>query len=484
MVKKYALWAGPLSCLALVLLLLMNGKDSAYAIAAGVTTWTAIWWMFEPIPLAVTSLLPLALFPTLGVLPQEAIAGAYGNRMVLLLLGGFMLAAAMEKSNVHTRLAMGMIKTFGRKNDKMLILAFMVATALLSMWVSNTATTLALLPIALATIQKSSSKTITVPLLLGIAYAANIGGMGTPIGTPPNIVFMGAYQEQTGNEFGFFEWMCIGIPCVICLLPVAWLWLTRKVSGSSEVVIEDMGPWRSVERRVLIIFAVTALFWVTRSAPFGGWKTWFSDWSWMALVLPFLDSYKESLSEISFKGAHDGYTALFAVVILFLINDGEKHESGEQKKLLDWETASRIPWGILLLMGGGLAIASAFKSTGLTADIAANMSYFVNWPSWLMILTLCLIVSFLTELTSNTATTTLLMPILATVAVGTDMDPMILMIPAAISASCAFMLPVATPPNMIVYGSHLFPVRKMVTEGLILNIIGAAVVTFLCSVLL
>jgi sodium-dependent dicarboxylate transporter 2/3/5 len=355
----------------------------------------------------------------------------------------------MEKSRAHKRIALAMVRACP-KGDKFLVLGFMGTTAFLSMWISNTATTLMMLPMALAVIQGSENKKLTIPLLLGIAFAANVGGIGTPIGTPPNLVMMGAYKNLGFLELSFSDWMTLGIPVTLVMTLVIWLWLTRKVSGKGTVSLPHPGSWSNAEIRTLTIFGLTALAWITRSEPFGGWKTW--------LELP---------------QANDASVAFVAVLLLFCLPSGEK--KGE--RLLDWKTANQIPWGMLILVGAGLCLGEAFKQSGLSQSIASALSGVENLPTLGLILGICLLVTFLTEMTSNTATTNLLMPILGAAALAANLDPKLLMIPAALSASCAFMLPVATIPNAIVFGTGEVSVSRMAREGLVLNLLGAVVVT-------
>ena len=385
------------------------------------------------------------------MLPQEKIAAAYGNELILLMLGGFILSAAMERSGAHRRIALGMVNVMGGHSSRRIVLGFMVAAAALSMWISNTATTLMMLPIALAVIAQSPDKKLAVPLLLAIAYGSSIGGLGTPIGTPPNLVFMQQYEKFTGTAVSFLQWMNWGLPVVLIFIPIAGLWLTRKLHYRGLLTIPPAGAWRPEERRVLIIFALTALAWITRLEPFGGWSTW-----------------------LDLKGANDAIVALVAVVVLFLV------PNGRGGRLIDWETAERVPWGILILFAAGIAIAQAFMESGLSRAIGDHLTMLASLHPLVMIATIALIVTFLTETTSNTATTILLLPILASAALGAGLDPSLLMVPAAMSASCAFMLPVATAPNAIVFGSGHVTVANMAREGLALNFIGGVVITIVC----
>jgi len=413
-----------------------------------------LWWIFEPVPIPFTSLIPLALFPLLGVLTPAQVGQSFGSPLILLLLGGFMLSTAMADSGAHRRIALYMVNVFGGANARGLVLGFMAAAAILSMWISNTATTLMLLPVALAVLEQTQ-RNLAIPLLLGIAYAASIGGLGTPIGTPPNLIFMQVHLDQFGHAPSFPEWMSWGLPVVVVLVPIAGLWLTRGVKLTAPVQLPKVGAWSSPEKRVLIMFSLTALFWITRQAPFGGWSSW--------LELP---------------QANDASVALIAVVLMAAL------PNGEGGRLLRWEAASKIPWGVLLLFAGGIAIANAFVQSGLADIIAGELGGLVDLPKWLLLLSMCLAVTFLTEVTSNTATASLLMPLLAATATATGINPMLLMVPAAMSASCAFMLPVATAPNAIVFGSGKVTIKDMARAGFVLNLIGAVVITAVSLLLL
>jgi len=433
-----------------------GGLEAPASITLGIALWTALWWIFEAVPIPVASLLPLALLPLFGILKPEVVGEKYGHPLVLLLLGGFLLSKAMEKSGAHRRIALMMVNACPA-GEKFLILGFMAATAFLSMWISNTATTLMMLPMALAVIQNSRSDALKIPLLLGIAFAANVGGIGTPIGTPPNLVMLGAYKDLGHPELSFTEWMKFGVPVTITMVLVIWLWLSRGITGKERIALPDPGTWRTPEVRTLLVFGLTALAWITRSEPFGGWKTW--------LDLP---------------QANDASVAFVAVIFLFCLPNGE--QKGE--RLLDWKTANQIPWGMLVLVGAGLCLGEGFKQSGLSATIASVFTGIENLPLLGLLLGIALLVTFLTEMTSNTATTNVLMPILGAAAVASDLDPKLLMIPAAISASCAFMLPVATIPNAVVFGTGEVTVRRMAREGLVLNLIGALVVSGICYLLL
>jgi len=384
----------------------------------------------------------------------------------LLLMAGFILSSAMESSGAHRRLALSLVRVVGGHSGRRIVLGFMVASAALSMWISNSATALMLLPVALAVLEQTEERDkLAVPLLLGLAYGANIGGIGTPVGTPPNVIFMALFKQYTGTEWSFLQWMQIGVPIVIVLVPLAWLWITRRVHLREPLSIPQPGPWRPEERRVLIVFGLAALLWITRTEPWGGWngiveRTW-----------GYVPKGSETL-------IGDSTVALMMSLLMFMVPDG--HGS----RLLTWEAARKVPWGLLLLFGGGLAIGMAFQASGLSQEIGHVLSGVVRWNVLIVIAVVCLTVTFLTEVTSNTATTNILLPILAGACQSPDgnwlIPPELLMAPAAISASCAFMLPVATPPNAVVFGTDYISTRVMVRQGFAVNLIGVAVISLAC----
>jgi len=435
------LWLGPLiGLLSYYFSLNIGGFTEPAAITAGVTVLTVIWWVSEALPIPVTSIVPFALLPLFGVLTHQEASSALGSHVILLLMGAFMLSKSLERSGVHKRLAILMVNTIGSHSKKRLVFGFMIATAVLSMWISNTATILIMLPIALAVLSQVSEKSLKVALILGIAYAASVGGIGTLIGTPPNVIFAGIYEAQSGREFSFLRWMMVGIPCVIIAIPLISLWLTRHLKGPLNVDLPVLGKWEVQELRTLAVFGMAVLAWVTRNEPFGGWS-----------------------DVLGITTAGDSTVALAAVVLMFIVPDGR----GE--RLLDWKTAVNIPWGMLLLFAGGIALAKAFTASGLSQIIGDGLSGFSEYPLLITLLLLCLSVTYLTEIISNTATATLLMPILYLVALNYGVDPAVLMMPAAMAASCAFMLPVATAPNAIAYGTGEIEIRDMVKEGAVLS---------------
>ena len=454
--RSAMLLLGPVLAATVAALLLTAGYERDVGIVSFVAVLCVLWWVFEPVPIPVTSLLPLALLPLLGVLTPAEVGQAYGSPLILLLLGGFLLSKAMEHSGAHRRLALAMVSLFGASSGRRLVLGFMVASAILSMWISNTATTLMLLPVALAVLDGVKDRErLAVPLLLGVAYAASVGGVGTPIGTPPNLIFMQIYTEYTGKVISFSQWMSWGLPVVLVMVPAMAFALTRNLKGELSVELPTVGSWSTAEKRVMLVFGLTALAWVTRSEPFGGWRLW--------LDLP---------------QANDASVALLAVVVMFLVPDGRG------ARLLDWQRASTIPWGVLLLFSGGICLAKGFVNSGLSDILGQWLAGMTVMPTLALIMLVCLVVTFMTETTSNTASTTLLMPVLAAAALAAGIKPELLMVPAAMSASCAFMLPVATAPNTVVFGSGLITVSRMAREGLLLNLLGVMVISLVCFVML
>ncbi len=451
--RRLALPAGPLLALAMYLLLDARGAEHALAATVGLTAWCALWWILEPVKAPVTALLPLAAFPVLGVLDAKQVAQSYGHELILLLGGGFMLSRALERSGAHRRLALAMVRSFGGGSGRSLLWGFIFATGFISMWISNTATTLLMLPVALAVLETYPDKRLHAPLVLSIAYAASVGGLGTPIGSPPNLVFMQVYAETTGQPYGFLDWMKIGVPVVLLFLPLMALWLGRGLAGAPSAQLPEAGTWTTAEKRVMAVFAITAAAWIFRGEPFGGWSA--------LLGLP---------------GANDASVALLAVVALCVIPDGR----GGQ--LLDWETAERVPWGALVLFGGGIALAAAFQSSGLSTAVAENLSGLSALPLPLLLLGIVAGVVLLSEIASNTATAVLLMPILAATAMAVGVDPALFMFPAVLAASVGFMLPVATAPNAIAYGTGEVDAQRMLREGAMLDLVGVVVLCAVCYV--
>ncbi len=360
--------------------------DHVQFITLMITSTTAIFWVTEWLPIPVASLLPVALFPLLGVITPNDVGQAYGSPLIILLLGGFLLSTAMSHSNTHQYLAHKVLHVIGTNNPKRIIVGFMLTAFLLSMWISNTATTLMLLPIALAVISMNKDRKFAIMLLLGIAYAASLGGTMTPIGTPPNLIMIQNYQQGTQTEIGFVDWMYQVAPMVLAFFPLMLFILLRQVNNQQafeQQIVIQQDPMNTAQKRTLMVFAITAFLWISRTTPMGGWKAYFE--------LPY---------------ANDASVALIGVMLTFMVADGKGG------KLLNWKTANTIPWGVLLLFAGGMVIASAFKSTGLSALLADQLIFLKGVHLFFIIFTICFTITFLTEITSNTATTAILMPVL------------------------------------------------------------------------
>lgn len=482
-IKRIGLILGPILFLLILLVPTPAGMSADAQKVAAITTLMACWWITEAIPIPVTSLLPIVLFPSLEVMPAKDATEPFANHLIFLFMGGFMIAIAMQRWNLHRRIALLIIKTIGFSPNR-LVLGFMVATAVLSAFVSNTATAVMMMPIGLAIITQATEEitalNLDVPekalrafgvnLMLGIAYAASIGGIATIIGTPPNTVLANYMESAYGYEISFVKWMMVGVPLAVLFVPLAWFWLTQvanKMKGlelpNSDDLIKDelvkLGPMGRGEFYTLIVFATTATAWIVRG---------------------FLDELLHAELYGHIDMITDSTIAMAGAIALFLIPvDWKKREF-----VLTWEWATRLPWGVLILFGGGLSLAAGFEVSGLSAWTVDQVSFLSGMPVIVLIMGLALLVTFLTELTSNTATTNLLMPVLGGVAIGLGESPLLLLAPAAISASCAFMLPVATPPNAIVFGSGKLAIPDMMKSGLALNIMGVFLVTLLTYLVL
>ncbi|MGM0545793.1 MAG: SLC13 family permease [Bacteroidota bacterium] len=431
-----------------------EGLSAAGWHTAAVGALMAIWWITEALPIPVTSLLPVVLLPILGVVEVSDATTPYANPLIFLFMGGFFIAIAMEKWDLHKRIALNIVGFVG-VNPASIILGFMLASAFLSMWVSNTATALMMLPIGLSILHLSenqdeerSKRNFEIVLVLSIAYGCNIGGVGTLIGTPPNALLAGFMNENYGLEIGFVEWMKVGVPFVIIALPVAYWMLTKilypirqqSLAGGQQLIqrkLSDLGVMSNAEKKVAWVFSLTAICWMFR---------------------PLLSEVVPGLSDAGI--AIGGGVAMFLIPVKFK----------ERQFLLSWPDVQSLPWGVLILFGGGLSLASAISSTGLAEWIGGGVGAFTNWPLFLLVGLVLLLMIFLTEITSNTATAAAFLPILASVAIGLGENPLLLAVPAAIGASCAFMLPVATPPNAIVYGSGKITIPEMSKAGLWLNL--------------
>jgi sodium-dependent dicarboxylate transporter 2/3/5 len=482
--NKYTLFAfltGPILALIVgIFCFNAEGMTDKAAWTAVITTLCAVWWILEPIPIAVVSLIPFVLFPTFGILSHQAAAAPLGNHLIILFMGGFMLSAAMEKTGTHRKIAYWVLKIVGIHSRRRILLGFMLATAFLSMWISNTATTLMMLPIAMAVIAQDEEKELVIPLLLIICYSASVGGVATLIGTFPNAVFIKNYYEFTGIEMSFTEWMSISGIVTLIMLPIIWLWLSRLVpsKNTQSLCLPRIEEWTTAQKRVLFIFSCTAILWVTRTIPLGVWQIGEEE-----ILIRGWGGLMEQYLGIGTIG--DSTIAILAVLALFIIPDNVQHGDNKHHGLLDWQTAERIPWGILLLLAGGMVIAKGFMASGLTQVLGEQLTLLADLPLWLIIGVICLIVTFLTEITSNTATSNVLLPILGSASISLNLEnPLLLMLPATISASFAFMLPVATPPNAIVMSANKIPIRVMAREGLFLNVIGVFVVTGVCYFML
>ncbi|QDU68766.1 SLC13 family permease [Engelhardtia mirabilis] len=483
---RAGLWVGPLLA---GLLLFTPGLplDPLQRRAAAVTALVATWWLTEALPIGITSLVPAVLLPLLGVLDGRSAATAYMNDLIFLFLGAFMLALGVERWGVHRRLALGVVGAVGA-HPRRIVLGFMLASALLSMWLNNTATTLMMLPIGVAVIEavrgrrgSSSDDPFAMALLLGLAYSASVGGVATPVGTAPNQVFLARYAADFPElpPITFAQWMLAWVPLVVLFVPVGWLLLTRvflKVEAEGEagadVIAAErraLGRMRPAERRMALVFGITALLWVTRAdLPIGsvtipGWHDLLG-----ALVAPGVDLGPNMVTNAT--------VAIGMAVVCFLVPAGD----GSGARLLDWPSVMVLPWDVLLLLGGGFCIADGFKASGLDVLIGELIgpSFGVLGPT-LLVLCVVAAMSFLTEVTSNTATTQVLLPVLASAAVQAGIDPRTTMLPATIAASCAFMLPVATPPNAVVFSSGRVPIHRMARVGFGVNLTLVVMITLI-----
>jgi sodium-dependent dicarboxylate transporter 2/3/5 len=430
--------------------------------AAAVAALLATFWLTEAVPISVTALLPIVLFPTLGVSTIDAATAPYADPIVFLFLGGFVIALAIERWNLHRRIALTVLSKVGARED-LQIGGFMVATAALSMWVSNTATVALMLPVALSVVPRDAGGVVdpakrefATALMLSVAYGASCGGIATLIGTPPNALLAGFMRATYGVEIGFAQWMLLGVPVFLVMLTITWLLLTRwlfpvgraELPGARTAIREQlhaMGPMSVAEKRVAVIFAATASLWMLR---------------------PLLSSALPGLQ------LSDTTIAIAAALSCFFIPNGL--EKG--RFLLTWEYAERLPWGVLLLFGGGLSLAAAVADTGLAEWIGAELIGLADWPVWVLVLAVTALIIFLTELTSNIATSATFLPVVAALAVSIGQPPLLLAIPAVLAASFAFMLPVATPPNAIVFASGFITIPQMVRAGVWLNLIGIVVI--------
>ena len=455
---------GPILFLVIMIFVDAEGLSFEAKCILASTAWMAIWWVTECVPISVTALLPIVLFPLTGGMDLATTTAAYGHKLVFLFVGGFLIALAIEKWHLHKRLALNIIRVTG-SNKSRVILGFMLATAFLSMWISNTATSIMILPVGLAIISQLKDDPKTVEnenevfgksLMIAIAYSASIGGMATLIGTPPNMVLAGVVEESYGIKLNMFDWMKFGVPLSSFLLFVCWLYLTKIAfkfkneefsAGKEEILrqINKLGKFSNEEIKVLIVFTLTALGWIFRGS--------------IETIFPMID---------------DTIIAIFFAVTLFIIPTKNQKTN---TSLLVWNDTVKLPWGILILFGGGMAIASAFGKSGLALWIADLLTNLNDVSLFLIILIIVTSINLLTEVTSNMATTAMLLPVLVTIALAIDVHPYFLLVAATLAASCAFMLPISTPPNAVVFGSGFLKIEDMFKKGVWMNLISIITIT-------
>jgi sodium-dependent dicarboxylate transporter 2/3/5 len=472
---------GGLGCFLLLLVVPLGNMPAPAQRMMAVAVLMGVWWVTEAIPIAATSLLPLALFPVLGVGTAAEAATPYSNHLVYLFLGGFMLAQAMQRWGLHLRMALHIVNVMGTSPSR-IVLGFMCATAFVSMWVSNTATAAMMMPIGLSVVQQVSDAVekrrmdgeiidvdlrpgkfhFGISLMLGIAYGASIGGLATLIGTPPNALLAGVMSASYGIEISFVSWLAFALPFAVLYLPLTWLWLTRvayplqmkAIPGGRERIraeLDDLGPMSAPERRLACVFALAAAGWTFRPL----WTSWVPHG---ALI-------------------EDSTIAIAASLLLFLL------PAGDGERILDWEWASRLPWHVLLLFGGGFSLAAGLERTGLSAWVGGQLALLQGAPLPLFIAAVAILLVILTEFASNTAAAAMAIPVLAATAVSLGLSPLLLAIPATVAASCAFMLPAATPPNAIVFGTGYLTIPQMLKAGVAINLIGIVLVTLFTMLL-
>lgn len=471
--KQAGLWMGPIVAFAMFITAAWQDTMPHNAwIVAGVGLWMAIWWSTEAIPVAATAFIPLVSFPLLQVMPVKAVAQSYAHPTIFLFLGAFLLALSVEKWALHRRIALNVLVRTGTDGRK-LILGFMVAGALLSMWMTNTSTAMMLLPIATSVaamvVEKSSGvsddekRAFQVALLLALAYATTIGGMSTIIGTPPNVLLAGFMEETYGIQIAFFDWMLIGLPLALVLLPLGWVVLTRvafrvDVPASREVadvihsMREEMGAMTSPQRRVGLLFLTVVALWMARK--------WLNELSGL-------------------EGLSDAGIVMAAALLLFVVPSC----NGSPARLMQWDDLARLPWGVLILFGGGLALAAQVSGSGLAVWLGESLLPVAGLGTLVLVAAAAGLVVFLTELTSNLATTATFLPVVAAIAAQSGIEPLVLCVPVTLAASCAFMLPVATPPNAIVFSSGALTIPQMIRAGILMNLIAMMTLTLLAVIL-
>lgn len=479
--KRFFFWLGLSLFVVCLLMPLPEGMEPAAKRLLGVAALMSCWWVGEVAPLAAVALIPLVLFPFLGVLGMEKTAACYADQTIFLFLGGLLIAAASQRWGLHRRMALNVLCLLGAR-PRSLVLGFMAATASVSMWVSNTATAVMMFPIALSVLlyvtgkkpeeirqARGEERNFSVALMLGIAYGASIGGIATLVGTPPNLVLAGQLHKlfPGAPEIGFARWMAAGVPLSLLFVAAAWYclcWILFPVKWlgterGRDLLCrerEKLGRMSRGEAWTLAAFLAAVLLWLTREPlPLGSFR--FPGWSG---ILPWAASVGDST------------VAMAAALALFLA----PVDRSRGVTALNWEWASKIPWDVLLLFGGGFALAGAFRQTGLSGWFAGRLEGLESLPPVAMVPAVCLLMTLLTELTSNTASTAVMLPVLAATAVKIHVNPLVLMIPATLSASCAFMLPVGTPPNAVVFASGCIDVATMARAGLVLNLVGLVLI--------
>ncbi len=464
--QKVGLLLGPALLITMLLIDAPDGLPPEAWITASIGILMAVWWATEAVPIAVTALLPVVLFPMFGVSSIQDTTAPYANKVIFLFLGGFVVAFAMQRWNLHRRIALTVLQHAGG-NGRSLVGGFMLASALISMWVMNTSTTMMLLPIAVSIItvihktvvslDEKAKEDFQFSLLLGVAYGATIGGIATLVGTAPNAMFAAFMQENYGTSIDFSSWMLVGLPMSAMMLPLAWIALTRWVfkvdfvtSGEGRATLkkmkDDMGTITVPEKRVALVFLFMAFAWVFRP---------------LLIKMPPLAALDDSL------------VAIAGAIVLFLVPSGRE----DDPLLLRWKYAEQLPWGVLLLFGGGLTLAGAVSRTGLAAWLGSSLHAVGTLPLVVIVIMAATLIIFLTELTSNIATTATFLPVVGAIAIEAGYDPIVLAVPVTLAASCAFMLPVATPPNAIVFGSGMLTIPKMARAGIVLNVVGIVVVS-------
>ena len=462
--KRIGLLLGPVAAAIMLLIGPPEGLNFAAWATGALMLWMAVWWATEPIPIPVTSLLPLVVIPMIGGGSAREAAAGYSSPIVMLLLGGFIIALAIERWGLHKRIALNIVARVG-SHPASLIFGFMIATALLSMWISNTATTLMMVPIAIsaAAALKDDSGRFVTALLLGVCYAASIGGVATPIGTPTNLIAIQWLEENTGTTIGYAQWMSFGVPALLLLVPIAWWTVTRGLTnlGDGSAAMAEVHKHRNAlgqisapEARAALIFGIVACLWVLRvpvqlAVKDRGWDV-------------------PGLLAISDMGI-----AIAGAVAMFLVPAGKS----QKRAILRWDEAVKLPWGVLILFGGGISLGQAITRTGMSTWIGDQLTTLSVLPPIFFIAVVVALVIFLTELTSNVATMTTLAPILGALAAAIGAAPASLLAPAAVAASCAFMLPVATAPNAIIYATDKVPIAQMIQRGVRINLIGIVVIT-------